>query len=173
VSEFMEVARNRRSIRRYTCEPLSAEQIATLKEAMLRAPSSRGLRAGRYVFVTDRATLDELSRCKLQYAGFLAGASLGVVVAADERVSDVWVEDAAIAATFLQLAAADLGLGSCWVQIRERDYDGTLSAEDRVRQICGMPREHRIACIVSIGVPAEEKPSWPESHLRQDSITDL
>lgn len=171
MSEFMDVVRNRRSIRQYTDEPVSAEQIDALKEAVLRAPSSRGLRAGRFVFVTDPAALIELSRCKPRYADFLDGAGLGVVVGADESVSDVWIEDASIAATVLQLAVADLGLGSCWVQIRGRDHAEGVSSEARVREICGLPETVRVVCVLSVGVPAEIKPPWPEERLKADAIT--
>lgn len=173
MSELTDVIRTRRSIRHYAHESVTPEQIDALKEAVLRAPSSRGLRAGRYVFVTDRAALGDLARCKPRYADFLAGAGLGVVVAADESVSDVWVEDASIAATFLQLAAADLGLGSCWVQIRGREYRDGVSSEDRVREICELPPGYRVDCIISIGVPAEDKPPWADGQLKPDAISEV
>lgn len=53
-------------------------------------------------------------------AAFLADAAMAVVVMADPLASDVWIEDASIASIMIQLQAEDLGLGSCWIQVRER-----------------------------------------------------
>lgn len=64
--------------------------------------------------------LKELSHCKEQASSFIADAALAIVVMADPLASDVWIEDASIASIMIQLQAEDLGLGSCWVQVRER-----------------------------------------------------
>lgn len=164
---------NRRSIRRYTDEPVSDADIAVLKESALRAPTSRNLRSWRFEFVTDRHTLVELSTAKERWGEFVADAPLGIVVAGDETTSDCWVEDCAIAATVLQLTATDLGLGSCWIQIRERlRADGT-SAEKYVRDVLGMPAELRVLCILAIGHPAEAKPPHAHDDLAWVRITDV
>jgi septum formation protein len=71
-------------------------------------------------------------------AAFLADAAMAVVVMADPLASDVWIEDASIASIMIQLQAEDLGLGSCWIQVRERftatgieeTYPDTLKAEE-------------------------------------------
>ena len=124
---MLEIVRRRRSIRRYDERPVPPELVAELREAVLRAPSSRNLRPWRFTFVTDRATLEALSTAKASYAQPLAGAALAVVFSADESVSDCWVEDCSIAATILQLTATDLGLGSCWIQMRGRaDAEATV-----------------------------------------------
>ena len=157
MSDLLTAVRERRSIRRYDGRPLEPEALETLKEAMLRAPSSRGIKPWRFVFVTGRDKLAELSRAKPQWSGFLADAALGVVVCADEGASDAWVEDCSIAATILQLTATSLGLGSCWIQIRLRDHDEGTSAEAYVRDVLGLPEGLRVECIVSIGHPAEVK----------------
>lgn len=173
MSGFMETVRARRSIRRYDGRRVPPEAIAGLQEAVLRAPSSRGLRPWRFAFVTDRAKLDELSRCKPQYGEFLADASLGVVVAADEALTDMWVEDCSIAATILQLTATSLGLGSCWIQVRGRDHGDGTSAEEYVREVVGLEEGLRVECILSIGFPAEEKPPLPAERLKREAITEL
>src|SRR5512137_1796539 len=106
---MLDILRNRRSIRRYRDREIEAEKIEQLKEAALRAPSSRGINPWRFIFVTDKAVLEKLSRAKESGSSFLEGAALGVVVAAARGESDVWVEDCSIASIILQLAGSGLG----------------------------------------------------------------
>jgi nitroreductase len=94
---MLNVLRERHSVRHYEDRDIEPEIIEQLKEAVLRAPSSRGLHPWRFVFVTDRALLEALSHSKANYAGFVAGARLAVAICADENISDVWIEDCAIA----------------------------------------------------------------------------
>ena len=110
---FHSLIRTRRSIRRYENKPIEAEKIDLLLEATLRPPSSNNRQPWEFVVVTDKDLLEQLSSAKPHGAGFLKDAPLGIVVCADPGKCDVWVEDASIAATFIHLAAASLGLGSC------------------------------------------------------------
>jgi len=125
---MLDILRKRRSIRRYRSKDIEPETIELLKEAALRAPSSRDIKPWRFVFVTDKALLEKLSRAKESGSSFLKGAALGVVVCADEDESDVWIEDCSIASIILQLAGISLGLGSCWIQIRNRMYSDNISS---------------------------------------------
>lgn len=169
----MDSIRSRRSIRKYRNRPLTSDELVLLEEAVLRSPSSRGLRPWHFVFVTDRAKLKELSLAKEHYAGFLADAALGVVICADETVSDTWVEDCSIAATQLMLAATSIGIGSCWIQIRERQRADGSSAEEYVKSALGLRAQLRVECIVSLGEPAEDKPAVPREALKWEAIERL
>lgn len=170
---MLDVVRARRSIRRYEDRAVEPEVLAQLKEAVLRAPTSRNLQPWHFPFVTDRTTLVALSQAKASFAQPLATAALGVVVAGDESVSDCWIEDCSIAATILQLTATSLRLGSCWIQMRGRqDADGR-SAEEHVREIVGLDPGLRVECVISVGYPAEEKAPRPEDELRWERIADI
>ena len=165
---FLPLIRGRRSIRRFAPRPVEPAKIARLAEAALRAPSSRGLNPWEFVFVDDPARLARLSQAKPHGATFLAKAPLGVVVCADPGRCDVWVEDCAIAVTYLQLAAQAEGLGSCWIQIRLRQHAGGAPAAQHVRQALGLPERLEVEAFVAIGHPAEELPPHPpESLLRE------
>jgi nitroreductase len=170
MSDTLASIRSRRSIRRYDGRPIAPELLSELEEAMLRSPSSRGLRPWRFVFVTDPAKLAELSRAKEHYSDFLADAALGVVVCADETASDAWVEDCSIAAAVLMLAAASLGIGSCWVQIRMRQHGDGSDAEEYVRDVLSLSEPLRVECIVSLGCAAEEKQPLPVGSLKREAI---
>jgi nitroreductase len=170
---MLNAIRNRRSIRHYQPRPIAPENVTLLQEAMLRAPSSRNLQPWHFAFVTDPVLLEQLAHSKASYSDFLSGAALGVVVSAAVAKSDCWIEDCSIAAQTLMLAATELGLGTCWIQIRARRHaDGRL-AEEYVREVLGMPEELSVLCIISIGYPAEEKTpraaeslSWDKTEVR-------
>lgn len=164
-STLLEILRRRRSIRQFTAQPVEAEKIEALLEAALRAPSSRGLRPWEFVVVSEPATLRVLGQAKQHGAEFLAGAPLAIVVAADPQRCDVWVEDCAIAAICLQLAASSLGLESCWAQIRLRRHADGRDAEAHVRELVGLPAHFAVDCIIGIGYPAERKAGHPRASL--------
>ena len=81
--------------------------------------------------VENKDTLDRLAACKDFGTKPVSTAAFAVVVAADSSLSDCFVEDASIAAVFMQLQAEELGLGSCWIQVRNR-----FAADGRLRTLC-------------------------------------
>ena len=167
---FLDLIRQRRSIRKFTDQQIDADKIVLLKEAALRSPSSMGHNPWEFVFITDKQFLATLSKAKPHGAGFLAGARLGIVVCADPEKSTVWIEDASIATTFIQLAAESLGLGSCWIQIRERMHSDGKSAENYIAEILGVPPNLKIESMVGIGYPAEQKAAHSREKLQDEKI---
>lgn len=151
---MIELLRARRSIRSYTPAPIDTATVELLIEALLRAPSSRNINPWEFVVVDDRALLTRLSRAKEHGSAFLKGAQLGIVVCADDTTSDVWVEDCSIASILVQMAALSLGLGSCWIQIRQRRHDARSTAEEYIQKLLGLPEHVRVQAIISIGHPA-------------------
>lgn len=167
---FLDLIAKRRSIRKYQRREIAPETLEALVEAALNAPSSRGFNPWELVVATDKNLLSKLSRAKEHGSSFLAGAAAGVVVCADSSKSDVWVEDAAIVSVFIQLAAASLGLGSCWIQIRERMHDAAETAEDYVRKVLGIPSFLKVESIVALGYPDEEKPPRSRESLPYEKV---
>ncbi len=171
---FHDLITNRRSIRRYTDEEISADNVKTIMEAALMAPTSKNSRPWQFVIVEDSAKLEALSKCKEAGAMPIAKAPLAIVVAVDVEASDPWIEDAAIAATYIQLQAQDLGLGSCWIQIRGRYTDRDLESETYVQNVLDMPDTILPVSIITIGHPAEEKKPqnleklmWEKVHINE------
>ena len=167
---MLSLLRTRRSIRTYKDTPIPQALLSQLKEAVLRAPSSRSLNPCHHVFVQDKDLLEKLARCKPHGATFLKDAPLGVVVCADTAVSDVWVEDASIASLILHLTAHALGLGSCWIQVRKRIYDDDMSASTYVKTCLDLPAHLEVEAIISIGYPDEVKNGHLEKNLLHDRI---
>jgi nitroreductase len=167
---MLDILRNRRSIRKYKDQEIETEKIELIKEAALRSPSSRGINPWRFIFVTDRALLEKLSRAKESGSGFLKGAPLGVVVCAAQGESDVWVEDCSIASIILQLAGQSLGLGSCWIQIRNRMHSSSQSSEDYIKQVLDLPENFRVESMIAFGYPDEDKRPVPDEQLEYGKI---
>ncbi|MFZ7128540.1 MAG: nitroreductase family protein [Desulfobacterales bacterium] len=155
---FIDLVRNRRSVRSFEQRPVEPEKVKILVEAALRAPSSRRLNPWEFVVVTDREKLKELSRAKPHGAGFMAEAALGIVVLVDPERCDVWIEDASIAMIFIQMAAESLELGSCWIQIRKRQHESGSPASDPVKKLLDVPDRFEVEAMVAIGYPVK-KPS--------------
>ena len=167
---FIDLIRQRRSIRKFTDQEIEADKIELLKEAALRPPSSMGHNPWEFVFVTDRQQLTKLAKAKPHGASFLAGARLGIVVCADPEKSAVWIEDASIATIYIHLAAASLGLGSCWIQIRERMHDDMKSAEAYIAEVLNIPSNFKVETMLAIGYPAEQKAPHKRDALQDEKI---
>ncbi|MFP4548313.1 MAG: nitroreductase family protein [Fidelibacterota bacterium] len=167
---MLELLRKRRSIRQYKSDPVKPEHLEILKEALLRSPSSRNKRPWTFIFVDDKALIDQLSRSKAHGSQFLKGAPLAVVICGDSEVTDVWVEDCSIASIILQLQGEDLGIGSCWIQIRNRLHNNDMSAQAYIQKLLNIPERLAVESIIGMGYPDEEKQPVPESELPSEKI---
>ena len=157
--EFNDVIASRHSVRHF----LDKEVPHRLLDAMVlqagTAPSSRHSKSSAFMIVEDPDTLLALSELRTSGAGFVKDAKAAIIVLGDESKSDLWETNAAISATFLQLSAVNLGLGTCWVQVsgRRRSKDGSVPgmAEDYVRELLGIEDRMRVLCVIAVGYEAE------------------
>jgi nitroreductase len=160
-----DLLKSRRSIRSFLDREVEKEKADIILKSALLSPSSRSIRPWEFIAVTNENLLMQLSRCKEHGSQFLAGAPLGIVVIADPQACDAWIEDASIASIIIQLAAQSLGLGSCWIQVRERYHSRDKKAEDFIKEVLGIPEKYSVECIVAIGYPAEVKKPYDENGL--------
>lgn len=167
---FHDLLIRRHSIRRYTDEAVDAEDVRTILEAALLAPTSKNGRPWHFIAVDDKNMLERLSECKPAGAVPLKNCVLAVVVAADPTRSDAWIEDASIAAAFMHLQAEALGLGSCWVQIRGRFTADGIPSEEIVQELLGMPDTMAVECIVTFGHKNEERRPVDTSKLLWEKV---
>lgn len=161
---FTELLKKRRSVRKYSSGPLAEDQIRIITEAALLSPSSRNIRPWEFILVRDPDTLRYLSRAK-EGAKMIADAALAIVILGDTEKSDVWVEDCSIAASNILLAVTDIGLGACWVQIRNRFHSGTERAGDYVSARLGVPERFEVEAVIAVGRPEEKRPPLGESDM--------
>jgi nitroreductase len=165
-----DLLKTRRSIRVFQEREVDRDKIDTILKSALLSPSSRARRPWEFIAVTDREVLKKLSQCRENSSQFLSGAPLGIVVIADPKACDVWIEDVSIASVIIQLSAQSLGLGSCWIQVRERFHRDDTKAEDFIKDALGIPAGYCVECIIAIGYAAENKACYDEKGLLYDKI---
>ena len=158
--DFLEVIEKRHSVRKYSDKPVDKEILDTIVQVAQTAPSSRNSRSSAFMIIEDRDTLDALSQMRDYGSGLLSGAQAAIVVMGDETKTDLWVDNCAISATFIQLAVTAMDLASCWVHCNSRprvkaEPEGA-KAEDYVRELLGIKDGFRPYCVIAIGYPAED-----------------
>ena len=160
----------RHSIRRYTDQPIDAEDVKTILEAALLSPTSKNARSWQFVVVEDTDTLRSLEKLKPNYATSLKTAPLAVVVTASPELSEAYIEDATAAAMLMQLQAADLGIGSCWIQVRGREQADGEPSENYVRDMLGIPYDMVVECIMTFGHPDETRKPVDPAKLKWEKV---
>jgi nitroreductase len=148
---MLDLIKRRRSIRQYTNQDVSEEEVRQLLEAAMSAPSGRALDPWHFVVVRAAATRARLAQTHT-FSDMCSRAPVVIAVCGDEKLSDHWISDGAAATENLLLAATALGLGTVWVGIYPR-----AEREAHVREVLGIPPHIRILCLVPVGHPAEEK----------------
>lgn len=161
----------RRSTRKFKEQPIAPEDVQKLLQSALLAPTSKNSKSWEFVAVENKDMLKQLSVCKDSGCAFIEGCTLAVVVLGNKTTTDIWVEDAAIAATYMQLQAEDLNIGSCWCHIRNRTL-GEMSSEQYVRDMLDIPENFGILCIIGFGYKDQErkpndleKLTWEKVHI--------
>ncbi|GAA0720838.1 nitroreductase family protein [Clostridium malenominatum] len=167
---MLELVKKRRSIRKYKDIKIEKDKIEKLIECALLSPTSKNSMPWEFIIVDDKNILEELSKAKQAGGAFLKDAALAIVILGDPSKSNVWIEDTAIATTVLHLASEDMGLGSCWIQIRERNHDENTKSEDFVRKVLNIPENIMVEAIVAIGYPDEVKAPHDEETLKYEKV---
>lgn len=170
MGNFAALIKRRRSTRKFTSQLLKPEQVELILKAALMAPSSKGKSSWQFVVVEDKEMLLKLSHSKTHGSAFLEGCALAVVVLGSVMESDVWVEDAAVASIYMQLQAEDLGLGSCWCQIRNRQTEDGTDASQYVRELLDIPYQLEVVSIIGFGYKGQERKPFDESRLQWEKI---
>lgn len=167
---FQELAQSRHSIRKYLPQSIETEKKETILQAALMAPASKRRNPWEFVVVEDKDMLAALSECRPHGSVFLANAAMAIVIMADTGKSDLWVVDASIAATFVQLQAHDLGLGSCWVQVYNRFRADNSPVSDYVCEKLAIPANFSVLCLIGLGYPDEAKTPFDLDKLAYEKV---
>lgn len=170
MNTFRDLIIQRRSTRIFNSALLTPEETQSIIESALLSPTSRNSKSWEFIIVEDKETLQKLSLFKPHGAQLIAGASLAVVVLGNPLISDVWIEDASIAAVTMQLQAEDLGIGSCWVEARERSYTDTISSQDYLTDLFDIPMPLQALCVIAFGKRDEKHPPHDTDDLSWDKV---
>jgi nitroreductase len=170
MDNFRNLLIKRRSARKFTTELLSSEETKTILEAALLSPTSKNKRSWSFIAVEDKEMLAKLAKCKEHGASFLADAALAIVVLGNPLESDVWIEDASIAAINMQLQAEELGIGSCWIQVRERFFTETILATQYINELLNVPIPIEALCIIAFGKKEKERSANDVDKLHWEKV---
>ena len=157
--DFLEVIEKRHSVRKYSDKPVEKEILDAIVKVAQTAPSSRNSKSSAFMIVEDRDTLDALSQMRDYGSALLTGAQAAIVVMGDESKTDLWVDNCAISATFIQLAVTAMDLVSCWIHVngrpRFKDEPEKETAEAYVSELLGIKDGMKPYCVVAVGYPEE------------------
>lgn len=170
MTQFKDLVQQRRSHRKFTNEEIDEESVRLILRAALMSPTSKGQRAWQFVVVEDKSDLEKLSDAKDMGAQLIKGAAMAVVVLGNALQNDCWVEDGSIAAISMQYQAEELGLGSCWVQMRGRGLSDGTSADTVIRGILDIPDDLSVLCVVAFGHKADERKPQNEDRLKWENV---
>ena len=170
MSNFNTLAQLRRSHRKFTEEEISAEDVRLILRAALMSPTSKGRRDWQFVVVDDKIDIEKIADAKSNGSLFVKDAPLVVVVLGDPLANDCWIEDASIAAISMQYQAEDLGLGSCWVQMRGRGLSDGTSADVVIRGILDIPEYLSCLCVLAFGHKADDRKPQNEDRLKWENV---
>lgn len=141
-----EAIRTKRAVREFRAEPLPEEAVRSILYAGRRAQSAKNTQPWQFIAVRDRGTLKALSELGT-WAGHLAGAALGVVILTPDPAQRYSIMfDAGQSASYMQLAAWELGIGSCLATIYEAE---------KARALLGFPADLHANVALSFGYPQE------------------
>ncbi|MCZ6530579.1 MAG: nitroreductase family protein [Chloroflexi bacterium] len=144
--DVSQAIRMKRAVREFTDDPIPEQLLTAVVNAGRRAQSAKNRQAWHFIIAQDREVLVELSQLG-QFAKQLAGAAAAIVILTPDP-AERWsiMFDAGQAAAYMQLAAWELGIGSCPVSIYE---------PDRARELLGFPPKFHVRAVLSLGYPKD------------------
>jgi nitroreductase len=155
MKDILDTIFSRRSIRVYDSKKLDKKTIIKLLEAAMAAPSASNSRPWEFVVVTDEEKIN-FFRSKMKYGNYNASAIIIVcgntAIAQNDSAQRFWVQDCSAATENLLVAAAGLGLGTCWVASYPKEDVMKI-----VRETLGIPEGVFPLNLLYVGYPAEEK----------------
>lgn len=170
MEDFKQLVQVRRSHRKFTTEEIDPEHVRLILRAALMSPTSKGQRSWQFVVVDNPLDIEKIADAKDLGSQFVKGAPLVVVVLGDPMQNDCWIEDGTIAAISMQYQAEDLGLGSCWVQMRGRGLGDGTTADTVIRGVLDIPDNFHVLCVVAFGHKADERKPQNEDRLKWENV---
>lgn len=155
---LLDLVEKRRSIRKFTDEEVSEEDLREILTIALHAPTAKNRNPVRYIVIKDKKRLEELSDFKVNSAKFLKDANVAIAVVTDTEIApNTNHQDASIVATYILLAAADLDLGATWVNVTDSKHKSGIYAQEFLHKFFDLEDKFDVECIIGLGHPAEEK----------------
>ncbi|MCG7841290.1 MAG: nitroreductase family protein, partial [Methanomassiliicoccales archaeon] len=152
--ETLDAIKTRKSVRRFQDRPVEREKMNALLEAAVQAPSWTNKQCWRFIVVTEKETIEKLTKANSNFNSWLKDAPVVIVACADPKDSgesngmQYFMMDVSLAMHNLVLAATDMGLGTCYI--------GAFD-EKRTREILEIPENIRVVAMTPLGYSLDKK----------------
>jgi len=158
---ILDLLRKRRTVRKFTDQKVSDEQIVALLEAAFYAPNYLNRKPWHFLVVQDKDVQNILGSI-LGVRPYVQEASAVIVLLGDPQLSSAWQLDLAVAGENIAIAATAMGLGSAWVgNPHSAAWDVT---EQKIRELLDIPKHIGVLALIAIGYPAQA----PEPHTKEE-----
>lgn len=150
----MDAILTRRSIRKYTKEPVPTNIIKELLEAAMCAPSADNEQPWQFIVINDRRILDEIPNVH-PYSNMLRQASVAILVCGDKTLSkgkDFWVQDCAAATENILIDVQEKSLGAVWLGIYPNE-----EVVKSIQKLLELPSNIIPFSLIPVGYPDEKK----------------
>ncbi len=142
--DTLEAIRKRRSIRRYTGDPIPRADLEIIVDSGRLAATGSNRQPWDFIIVTDRKTIEQFKS-----AGAWITKAEAVIAVVLDPASRWWVEDGSAAIENMLIACTALGYGATWVE------GDTRPLETEFKALLGAPKDRRLMALIPVGVPAE------------------
>lgn len=168
--DFEQLVQQRRSHRKFDGRKVTDEEMHLILRAALMSPTAMNRQSWHFYLTRDRELLRRLSTAKKTGALMVAEADVAVAITCNPDEDGCWIEDCSVAAVVMQYQAEELGLGSCWVEMRDHQRSDGTPAEEAVREILGIDGSERVLCLVAFGHAADKKEPADERKLKWTAV---
>ncbi len=145
--DIISAIKARRSVREYKDKPIPGEAVEKIIDAARFAATARNVQPWEFVVITDRDILRKIAELA-DNGRFVASAAACIAVYCSD--TKYYLEDGCAATENILIAAASIGIGSCWVAGDKKPYCNQVS------NLLKAPSEFKLVSLIALGYPASE-----------------
>ena len=161
MQDVMDVLRRRRTVRKFTDQEVTREQIDLLVESAMYAPNRLNHQPWHFIVIQDKRTQRQFADF-LRIHSYLEDASAVIVACAVPKASTTWAMDVSASVENMMIAATAMGLGTAWVG--SPDSVTWSMFEETVRDSLAIPIDVRVVALLAVGYPDRQ----PSPHSKED-----
>lgn len=167
---ILDLFRTRRSYRKYNEKPIDEDILKQIMEVGITSPTGDNFKTVELILIKEKVMLNEIANMRKDGTKMLSNAGAAIIVLINTQKTDLWIEDGAISASYMHLAADALGIGSCWIQVRARDTADGRKFEEKLKERLDIPEYMKPLCILSLGNVNSQLPAHSTEDINWDKI---